>query len=341
MIMKLHRMSGLTLVELMVSMAIGLALTAAVSAVYLNTSVARNDLERVTQTTDNARFAMDMLTEDLRHAGFYGPFIPSNNAVYNRANPCTTAWDSLGWNLGVSPQQMPAAVEGLDDPTVLPSGWDCLPDALPGSDVVTLRRVVETTQLPASITTSNVPYVQASQCTTDAVPVVYSVNSSDFTLRDLVCDNPAITPVPVRQYITRTYYVATCNVCTPTSDGVTTLKRLEMRDGALTLQALAEGVVSLQMQYGFDTNNDGNVDQYQLTLNGTAGDPGNDWSNVMAVRVSMLMQSTGGRVSGPSVTRTYDLGPGHNAMTCADGRRCVLASSTVRLTNLASRREQP
>lgn len=335
----LRQQAGLTLVELMISMTIGLALTAAVSTVYLNTSQTRNDLERVSQTTDNARFAVDLLTEDLRHAGFFGPFIPSNNATYQSVAPCTLDWNAQGWNLALTPQQMPLAIEALDDPTTMPTGWTCLPNALPGADAVVLRRVVETPVLPASITTSTVPYVQASQCTTDASAVVYSNNKDDFTLRNLLCEDPVASPVPVRQFITRTYYVASCNVCDP-SDGIPTLKRVEMRDGVQSVQALAEGVVSLQLQYGFDTNGDGTVDQYQTALNGTVGDPGNDWSNVMAVRASMLMQSTGA-VSGPSDTRTYNLGPGHTDLTCAAGRRCVLTTNTVRLINVAARREVP
>jgi len=332
-------MAGMTLIELMIAMTIGLALTIAVSAVYVNTSRARNDLERVSQATDNARFAVDLLTEDLRHAGFFGPFIPANDAVYVPSDPCNTAWNAQGWDLTASPQQMPVAVEGLDDPVALPAGWACLPDVLPGSDVVTLRRVVETPVMPASITTTDVPYVQASQCTTDADPVRYSNDSAVFTLRNLACDDPALSPVPARQYITRTYYVASCNVCAP-SDGVPTLKRVEMRDGALTVQALAEGVVDMQLQYGFDADGDGDVDAYQVGLNGVGGDPGNDWSNVMAVRTHMLMQSTG-RISGAADTRTYNLGPGHTAETCPDGRRCILTNNTVRLINVAGRRETP
>ncbi len=323
---------GLTLVEVMVAMTIGLALTIAVSNVYLSTSQTRNDLERVSQTTDNARFAVDLLTEDLRHAGFYGPFVPTNNAVYNDALPCEGNMNNLGWNLVVTPQQLPAAVQGLDDPAALPAGWTCLPDALPGADVVTLRRVVETPVMPATLTTNNVPYVQASQCADDEKQIQYSGSKGDFTLRNLKCE--AGVEVPVRQYITRTYYVARCNVCDP-SDGVPTLKRVEMRDGAFTVQALAEGVVAMQLQYGFDTNNDGNIDLYQ-----THSDAVNPWSNVIAVRASMLMESTG-RVSGAADTRTYNLGPGHTNEVCPEGRRCVLTTNTVRLINVAGRREVP
>jgi len=332
-------MAGMTLMELMISMAIGLGLTTVISAVYVNTSRTRTDLERIGQVTDNARFAIDLFTEDLRHAGFYGPFVPTNDATYTDPAPCNTVWNTLGWNLGVTPLQMPAAISALDDPALLPAGWDCLPQARPGTDILTIRRAVETTTLPADITTNTVPYVQASQCTTDPAPIAYDADPGQFVLRNITCDPPAMAPVPVRQYITRTYYVASCNQCAP-DDGIPTLKRMELRDGVLTLQPLAEGITGLQLQYGFDLTDNGNVDAFQTGLNGIPGDPGNDWSNVVAVRMNLLVQSTG-NVSGPADTRTYDLGPGHTAETCAAGRRCVLAAGTVRLINVAARRETP
>ncbi len=335
-----NRQRGVTLVELMISMTLGLVITGAVSAVYLNSTQSRADLDRVGQLNENARFATDLLAEDLRHGGFYGPFVPSVTTVFTSPSPCTLTPSQMGWNLSASPPQMPAAIAALHDPVALPAGWDCLPNVRPGMDVLTLRRVVETPVLPTTIATSSVPYVQASQCTTDTTRAVFSANGSDFTLRNLACQPASTAPVPVRQYITRTYFVASCNVCSPQSDGVPTLKRVEMRDGVLREQALAEGVVNLQLQYGFDTDNDGNVDEFLNGLNGVAGDPRNDWSNVVAVRVNLLLQTVEA-VSGPPTTRTFNLGPGYTNVPCPAGRRCVLAANTVRLINVAARREQP
>jgi type IV pilus assembly protein PilW len=333
------RQRGVSLIELMISMTLGLVITGAVSAVYLNSTQSRADLDRIGQLNENARFAVDLVTEDLRHGGFYGPFVPSVQTVFTAPTPCTVAVAQMGWNLAATPPQMPAAIGALQDPAALPAGWDCLPNARPGMDVLTLRRVVETPVLPGTIASSAVPYVQASQCTTDTTRALFSANSGDFTLRNLACQPASTAPVPVRQYITRTYFVATCNVCSP-NDGVATLKRLEMRDGQLREQALAEGVVNLQFQYGFDTDNDGNVDEFLQALNGVAGDPRNDWANVVAVRMSVLLQTVEA-VSGEATTRTFDLGPGHDDVACPAGRRCMLATNTVRLINVAARREQP
>jgi hypothetical protein len=51
----------------------------------------------------------------------------------------------------------------------------------------------------------------------------------------------------------------------------------------------------------------------------------------------MLLRSTEpGGVTSPAV---YDLGPGHNAEACPANFKCRLLSTTLRLNNVAGRRE--
>ena len=66
----------------------------------------------------------------------------------------------------------------------------------------------------------------------------------------------------------RGYYLASCNSCTP-SDGIPTLKRVEIIDNAVRIVSLAEGVINLQVEYAFDTNDDGSPEQYLTST--TAG----------------------------------------------------------------------
>jgi hypothetical protein len=68
---------------------------------------------------------------------------------------------------------------------------------------------------------------------------------------------------------------------------------------------LAEGVEDFQVEYAFDTNNDGTPETLLTTVTGGTT-PTAFWSNVVAVRVHLLLRSTeqGGTTS-PGV---YDLG---------------------------------
>jgi type IV pilus assembly protein PilW len=256
--------------------------------------------------------------------------------VFTDTSPC--AWNiadltSLGWRPTLVPPQYPAQLIGWDDPIAGDPALGCLPDRVPGTDVIVIRRVSAETIAAAAVDVRNV-YVQASQCINDPQFVRVSNLAAQFTLRTAACNAAVIAPI--RRYFVRGYYLASCNSCTP-SDGIPTLKRVEIVDNAVRVVALAEGVVNLQIEYAFDTNNDGSPEQY-LTSTTVGAAPTSLWSNVVAVRMHMLMRSTEGGLTQTSPA-VYDLGPLHTAETCPAGFKCRLVSTTMRLNNVAGRRE--
>ena len=101
------------------------------------------------------------------------------------------------------------------------------------------------------------------------------------------------TVASIREYFVRTYYLSTCNVCSP-FDNIPTLKRTEIRNGTVSHTALAEGVIGMQFEYGFDTTaapGDGVPDVYRSTVDADATKPEGRWSNVVSVRAHMLIRS--------------------------------------------------
>jgi type IV pilus assembly protein PilW len=233
----------------------------------------------------------------------------------------------------LTPPQYPAQLIGWDDPVAGDLALGCLPNRVPGTDVLVVRRVSADTIAAAAVDVRNV-YVQASQCINDPVLVRVSNVAAQFTLRTAAC-GPGLAPI--RRYFVRGYYVAGCNECAP-SDGIPTLKRIEMVDNAIRVVSLAEGVINMQIEYAFDTNDDGSPEQYLTTT--TAGvTPTSMWSNVVALRLHMLMRSTEAANAATTSPGVYDLGPGHNAETCPAGFKCRLVSTTMRLNNIAGRRE--
>lgn len=68
-----HRQQGLTLVELMVSMAIGLVVIGAVFVNYLNSSVGSRHAAAMVQVTDDASLAMGILRNHIAMAGYSRP----------------------------------------------------------------------------------------------------------------------------------------------------------------------------------------------------------------------------------------------------------------------------
>lgn len=328
--------SGFSLIELMIGVTIGLVLLTVLATVFDRTSGGRSELDRVSRLIENSRFAVDVIGDDVRHAGFYGTFLPPSDTLFTDTSPCV--WNVadltlLGWQPTLTPPRYPAQLMGWDDPVAGDPALGCLPDRLPGTDVIVIRRVSSDTIVAAAVDVRNV-YVQASQCINDPLLLRVSNAAGQFTLRTAACDVAVIAPI--RRYFVRGYYLAGCNACAP-SDGIPTLKRVEIIDNAVRIVSLAEGVINMQVEYAFDTNNDGSPDQFLTTTTAGAA-PTSLWSNVVAVRLHMLMRSTEGGLTETS-PGVYDLGPAHTAETCPAGFKCRLVTTTMRLNNVAGRRE--
>ncbi|KAA9133131.1 prepilin-type N-terminal cleavage/methylation domain-containing protein [Marinihelvus fidelis] len=67
---KLNRQNGLTLVELLVAMAVGIILVGSAVTMHLSGRAAYVDSERLSRMQENIRFASDYLIRDIRNAGF-------------------------------------------------------------------------------------------------------------------------------------------------------------------------------------------------------------------------------------------------------------------------------
>lgn len=63
---------GMTLIELMIAMVISLALLGGLSEVYLGSKQSYNLVEESSRLQENGRFATDILTREIRGAGFFG-----------------------------------------------------------------------------------------------------------------------------------------------------------------------------------------------------------------------------------------------------------------------------
>ena len=68
----LAHLRGFLLIELMVSIAIGLLLLIGLTTMFVASSRSFSETERASRQIENGRYALDLLSEDIRHAGFYG-----------------------------------------------------------------------------------------------------------------------------------------------------------------------------------------------------------------------------------------------------------------------------
>jgi len=83
--------SGLSLIELMVAMSLGLTLVASAVTVFSSSRKSVDLNSALTEMQDNARFAMDSITRDLRMAGFQGCVDINTSAARILANNAPTS----------------------------------------------------------------------------------------------------------------------------------------------------------------------------------------------------------------------------------------------------------
>lgn len=321
---------GLTLVELMIASAIALAITAALVGVFVNNSRARTELDRSNRQIESGRYAIELLSEELRVAGFFGD-VQLEGVTYATPSACAVDAGQLGWD--ESPLRVPVPLQAIYASQV------CLSDRAAGplsslnvaSPAIAIRRLSTNALAPAAVIAGN-DYVQVSACKSDPVgtPLEIDDDASDFTLRNLDC----ATLAPVRRVMQRTYFIASCSNCGV--DTIPSLKRVEMVGGALQLDTLVEGIEAIGVDLGFDTDNDGSPDAWRLDVDANPGT--DDWSNVMAVRLHVLSRTTEA-TAGYQDAKVYALGLAGTVGPFNDGLKRRVYSTVVRLNNPAGRRE--
>jgi type IV pilus assembly protein PilW len=310
--LRIVRRAGFSLIELMVATTLTLVVVLLLGALFTNNSMARREIDGSGQQIENGRYAMELLRDDVRLAGYYGEFISPWGGVNWQlpANPCDATLANLGWN--AANLNVPVPVSGFEghDPALDVLSTQCITNRVPGSDVLVVRRTSTAAAAPPPASPS-VPYLQVSlqswKCTSAEASFVLAASGSPspFTLHQKDC----ATASQVRQYLVHVYYVASCDDC-GSNDGIPTLKRVDLGAGTMNAISLAQGIADMRVEYGLDTGSDGFPDEYRkcgASSAYTGPCTAADWANVMAVKVYLLtrnMEPTPGYVD----RKTYTMG---------------------------------
>lgn len=327
-----HR--GMTVVELMVGVTIGMVLVAAMSVLFANNSRSRMETERAGIKLDNGRYALDSLGTDLQHAGFFAEFDPRKLALpATKPGACETDIPTLRAAL-----RLP--VLGYDDvsaATLATPALNCLSDVVPGTDIVVVRRAATCINGSADCTplVAGMAAFQASSCsdTTELGGINvdnhyrlanFSGGAATFNLHKRKSLGAASCTVAAdtRRYVVNIYYIAQNDkINDGVGDGIPSLKRRELGAGAWNAPVtIAQGVQDLQVEWGLDTDGDGDPDVY-------ATDPdkycatatpavaaGSCWNLAVASKLFVLARNLE-RSADHKDTKTYVLGKGGHATT--------------------------
>ena len=340
----LRRMAGVSLIELMISILLGMLVLAALIQVFASTSASRTELERTSRQIENGRFAMDVLSDEIRMAGFYGEYNLAQEGIPAAIpDPCSTV--ATDWKLA-----MRIHLQGFDNGVGVPP---CVPGNIkPGTDVLVVRRAAtcEAGVAGCAGIAAGQPYIQSSKCATEqpTAPLVFNTGGP-YTLRVRDC----ATVAGVRRYYVNIFYIATDN---GSGSPVPTLTELQFDGAAFSIVPLVEGIEELNIEYGIDNNKDGAPDTYTADpTNYTYGGcpllpdtlpctPPNNWSKVVTARIYLISRNidpTPNYVDPKSYTIGMDNTGAQITKTYSDGYKRHAYTGVVRVVNAAERVDVP
>ncbi|TAN82292.1 MAG: prepilin-type N-terminal cleavage/methylation domain-containing protein [Gallionella sp.] len=329
---------GLSLIELMISITIGLIILAAMATLFSSQSRTRSELDKSNRMIDNGRYSLEILSDNLRMAGFYGNFRPSG-APTATPDPCDlTAITNPAANLDVLLHHVQGynAVAATSQITSLPAACGFTYTAgsattlKPGSDILLLRRASTSSPVAAAAAVAASIYLQVSNCSTDTASYQIAPGSATFTaFREKDCT----TSASLRPFMVQAYFVSPDNNA---GDGIPTLKRRELdpASGAFVTTPLVEGIEYMQVDYGLDDDTDGAADSY-IAAPTTA-----NWPDIVSVKINMIARNIE-PTAGYTDTKTYVLGSAGAFGPFGDTYKRHAYTQVVRLVNPSSRREIP
>lgn len=305
--------AGMSLVELMVAMVIGLTLIAGVGRIYLGSKQTYRVQQAYVQMQENGRYGIQTMAQDLRRAGYMGGN-GDINAINGTLGPTTVA-DSCNTGDTTWGRMIGRRIFGIDDAR---TGYACIPASGAGAylrgDVVVSRYAApwEATSFDASRL-----YVRSSLFTGR---IFAGSDQNDAANR--VDQRPRRTA----ELLAHGYYIGVSPV---TCNGASIPALFQVypdANGRPISEELVRGADQLQVQFGVGTN--GSVAQY------FDADNVPNWSNVISVRLWLLMRTDCPEI-GYTDTKDYVMGDqiGLDEYTPNDGFRRQLYSSTVMLRN--------
>lgn len=303
-----RRHSGLSLVELLVSITVGLILIAGAAQVYVNSKGSYEVNEAVARLQETARYALSVMEPDIRMANNWGLTNHGESITINNSDD-----GSCGAGFGTATA---ISVQGDND------GYGNLPPASGGIACTAFGAGAV-----ASADTITVRHATATITTPIAGTLQVCSNTDNATISSTVGAGNCGTTLTqqLNDLVANTYYVSRDS---QQAAGLPSLRRKALFNnmGTPTFQdvEIIPGVEDLQVQYGVAAAGSTNVVQYV-----DAWAPG---MNVVAVRLWVLVRSEN---TEPGFTdgKSYEYGNRSSTLTGV--------TNSLNATNAAGRAYQP
>ena len=344
---------GLSLIELMIAMVIGLLLLLGTTSLFTNNKRIYKDQNEMGRLQENARFATEMLIQDIRMAGYIG----CSDDIGNLTNNFNTTVTNL------------ASFTNLVEGSESAANWqpsnstEIVANMAANSDGVTVRYLQPLDiNLTGNSTATTAPINAVTDLQVNELAAVTDCKASDIfritgvtggpapaaitNLTHAAITNTYNTDAEVARFVTVRYYVGPGTDIDGDGVGDPALFRYvyaqdkddDDGDGNTTeiiahSEELIEGVENMQILYGEDTaGNDFVADTYVDAATVA------NWANVVSVRIALLMRTIVEDFSTPLNTDTYNLLDVNNFDPTAtdDHRRRRVFTFTIQIRNQAT-----
>ena len=287
-----RRQAGMTIVEFMVAVVIGMLVLVALAAVYLNVSRSNTEMARTTSVIENGRFAIKLLEDDLVHGGYWGGFVPQyddstlttvpGDFPASVPAPCTAY--GANWTAAYKTALIGVPLQTYEDVPTDCATISLLPNKKANSDVLVIRHADTCVAGDANCAALavNQLYFQVSQCMSGTNPDTksylmdtYTSAGVPFNLHKRKTDCATAAVADLRRFVSNIYYVR--DYANTVGDGIPTLVRSEfgLKPKALPSDPdptipeqlpgvpLVEGIESFRIELGIDSLNQcGNAANY-------------------------------------------------------------------------------
>jgi type IV pilus assembly protein PilW len=316
---------GFTLVELLVAMVVGLLIVGGAFSLHVTSRDTQVANEMQMDMVADARFAIELISYDLRHAGLWGGnniadllLCKSTDATCN----ASTAGESLPTGVSVTNDcfagwftNLSFPVMGTDDSAGNPYAGTCIPASegyMAGTDILEVKYTDPNP--PPSPLLANQVYIR-SNATSGRV----FVGTTEPELESY--DDLAST----HELKAHVYYIS--NYTDSVGDGIPSLRRVALvNDPSLQNQMVVSGVADMQIQYGEDVTGDDVVDRY-VDANNVQ-----DWANVFSAKIWLLLRSDNIQ-QGVDTSKTFNIAGVPTTVGGQDGFRFFMVTSVVDMRN--------
>ena len=307
---------GYTLIEIFISLAIGLALFAGILSVFVGMKTTTQETATYGELQENGRFALSVLSDDLLRQNFWGDYTGTlDNSMLNSV-PGAPGNECLGEGLnnGTFPNAIGHFRTIWGQEVTSSAIMGCINDAKVGSDIIQLKRAISN---PLALSSNDNYYI------------VSNLNEAEIFTGGAI---PSVANSQLWEYQHHIYYVRDeaqgTNIVPVLMQGRLTTN--------MTFDPIIDGIERIRFMYGIDTDIPGNsgygiVDTFISADNMTLAqwDNGNN-NRILAVRIYVLARSILPDIKYTN-TNTYNLGD--VPVTFNDNYRRLLFNSTITLYN--------